>query len=222
VSLRISTIVQRCSRNEAGKVRVRLGDKCVIVEDLVLHRWRQRGKSAGNGECFDGCRLRPNTWRVLRLAADAGLPLMKPMAKDMLAEALAPVYVANPTLRATQVDKLLSVVAHLQSRGVLEDVVRRERSEANPGLPDLFLWRSDGSRAVQGGQFIEVKRQTTNPKWREPLSPGQKSELEFLRSLGLVARVVWLTEMPPGAGQCNHDVNVDADDPKSRVVDSRE
>ncbi len=194
MSLRISTMVERCHDTPEGKVRVRHGKKCVIVEDLVLHRWRHRSRSAKDGELFDGCRLRPNTWRVIRLATESGLSLTKPITRDDLADAVALVQDSHPTLKATPVDKLTRVMNYLQSRGVLEVVVNRDRPTANPGLPDLFLWRDNGSGTVRGGQFIEVKRQTLKPRWREPLSKGQKSELAFLTSLGLSARAVWLTE----------------------------
>src|SRR5688500_11172774 len=99
MSLRISTMMERCRCHEAakGKVRARLGDRCVIVEDLVLDRWRRR-KAAKGDESFDGCRLRPNTWQVLRLAVAEGLSLGRPLAVDVLAEHVALVQAKNPTL----------------------------------------------------------------------------------------------------------------------------
>jgi hypothetical protein len=85
VSLRISTNATRCPSAPQGKARFRLGKKCVTIEDLVLYRWRQRTRSARTGEIFDGCRLRPNTWRALRLACDAGLSLSANLTRNNLA-----------------------------------------------------------------------------------------------------------------------------------------
>lgn len=204
MSLRISTTAERCAATGRGKVRFRIGGRCVIVEDLVLHRWRQRSGSARNGEGFDGCRLRPNTWRVLGLAADAGLSLISPISRDVLAGAVTSVRNADPRLKATQVDRLLQVIGYLQLREVLQAVIRRERSLANPGLPDLFLWRTDRTGVVKGGHFVEVKRQTVTPRrTREKLSAGQKSELEFLRSLGLRAKAIWITEIQSKRQACD-------------------
>ena len=196
MSLRISTHVTRCPDAATGKMRVRLGKKCVTVEDLVLHRWRRRSTSASDGERFDGCRLRPNTWRAVRLACDGGLSLTEPLTIEALAAAIAQVQASNPTLRATQSGRLLRVMSYLRSRGVLDAVVYRDRSETNPGLPDLFLWRENRSGTIRGGRFVEVKTQTSRPKRREQLSAGQKSELAFLRSIGLKAKAIWLTVAP--------------------------
>jgi hypothetical protein len=126
VSLRISTNATRCPYALPGKARFRLGERSVTIEDLVLHRWRQRTQSARRGEIFDGCRLRPNTWRALRLACDAGLSLSEGLSKEELTAAIAVVRAANPTLRMTQPDKLLRVISYLRSRGVLAAIVDRE------------------------------------------------------------------------------------------------
>jgi hypothetical protein len=60
-------------------------------------------------------------------------------------------------------------------------------------LPDLFLWRQDRNGSV-AGQFIEVKRYVRHTRWREPVSPQQKAELQFLGDIGLNASVVYLLE----------------------------
>lgn len=197
MSLRISKVVERCPGDGTNhRVRVRLGEKCVVVEDVVLHRWRQRSHDALHGERFDGCRLRPNTWRALRVAVEMGLSLTQPFTREALAASLAVVRGRDRRLVATQVDKLLPVLGYLQSRRVLQEIVMRERPEDNPGVPDLFLWRYDRSGVMCGGRFVEVKRQTVKPRWRESLSPGQTAELAFLRSLRLKAERVWLIERP--------------------------
>jgi hypothetical protein len=167
----------------------------VVVEDLVLHRWRERNRTATNGERFDGCRLRPNTWRVLGLAADAGVSLTEPMTRDRLADAIASVRAKSPRLKATQTDRLLPLVNYLQSRNLLETVVRRERSLTNPGVPDLCLWRSTDSKPVYGVRFVEVKVFNRKTGRREPESPGQREEREFLNAIGLDASTIWMIEV---------------------------
>lgn len=60
------------------------------------------------------------------MACDAGLSLNEPLTIEAFAVAIAQVQAANPTLRATQSDRLLRVISYLRSRGVLDAVVYRE------------------------------------------------------------------------------------------------
>lgn len=65
------------------------------------------------------------------------------------------------------------------------DPVRAGRS----GVPDLFLYAVKSTSGDYGvARFVEVKRP------RERLSAAQFDELEFMRSLGLPARVLRLQE----------------------------
>ena len=115
-----------------------------------------------------------------------------------LADAIAVVQAREPTLKATRADRLVHVMRCLQSRHVLEHVVQRQRPIDSPGVPDLCLWRTDASGRIGGAWFVEVKRRTERPSWRESLSASQKAEVAFLRSLGLKATPVWMTEVAPG------------------------
>jgi hypothetical protein len=58
VALRISLIARRCSGDSPGKARFDCVGGALIVEDLVLRRWRQRRSP---DETFHGCRLPPRT-----------------------------------------------------------------------------------------------------------------------------------------------------------------
>ena len=82
----------------------------------------------------------------------------------------------------------------LNRNSALGPILERERLGANPGIPDLFLYRLDRAGRVHGGRFAEVKRLERARHRRERISPGQAAELEFLRSLGLAAAIVYLIE----------------------------
>ena len=97
-------------------------------------------------------------------------------------------------LRVPEATKFAAMNAFLQKRRVLRHVVMRARPAVNPGLPDLFLYRLDRHGRVHGGRLVEVKKWDRRKKVREPLSSGQKDELQFLRGLGLMATVVYLLE----------------------------
>jgi hypothetical protein len=97
-------------------------------------------------------------------------------------------------LRTPQLTKFAAMLGFLNGRGVLRTVTGRTRDAANPGLPDLFLYKVDASGRVHGGRFVEVKRSDRRRKRREAVSAAQKAELAFLKSLGLKAHVVYLEE----------------------------
>lgn len=103
-------------------------------------------------------------------------------------------------LRTPQMDKLYALLEWLREREVLGSVVRRERSAASPGIHDLFLFRRSRDGRVFGGRFVEVKRRILKPSWREPVSASQRAEIQFLRSLGLKASIVYVIETTSKAG----------------------
>jgi hypothetical protein len=86
----------------------------------------------------------------------------------------------------------LVLLRFLRERDLLEDVMDRVREFDRPGLPDLALYRRRADRHAYGFIFAEVKRSVG--RWREPLSKAQRSELQFLRSVGLKAGVVRIIE----------------------------
>ena len=197
MSLRIPLTVQRCPGAAKGKVRFCEAGKCLIAEQVVLRRWRARSQTArarGRGETFDGCRLPPNTWNLVLDCRHHGLSERDLVNPDALQAAIAAARVRHPTWRAPHAAKLAPLLRFLLGRRVLTAVLERERDAANPGLPDLFLWRRTPERPVHGGRFVEVKRRLLRPAWRERLSLAQRAELQFLRSLGLKAGVVYLIE----------------------------
>ena len=163
----------------------------------MLRRWRDRsceGAARARGITFEGCRLPPGTFQLLNACKEAGWNADAPVTT----EALRPFYAAarekHPTWRAPNVDNVVALIAHLQGRGCLDEVLNRPRSAANPGLPDLFLWQRtrDGKRF--GGRFVEVKRSTERPKFREPESVAQRDERVFLSELGFKAQVRYLIQ----------------------------
>jgi len=85
------------------------------------------------------------------------------------------------------------MLAFLQRKGVLRDVMGRERQSATPGLPDLFLYRVDRN-GVHDGRFVEVKKWDKRANKKEPVSKAQKDEIAFLKKLGLSAGVVYVYE----------------------------
>lgn len=195
-SLRISLTVTRCPPSGKSKrVRYQHGDQRLIPEMIVLRRWRDRSKESsakGKGIRFDGCRLPPGTWTLLRRWIADGLPLSDASNADslkMYAERTRPL---GLKLRAPVAAKFAEMLSFLQQKGVLRDVMNRERSAESPGIPDLFLYRVDRAGRLHGGRFVEVKRWDRKRNRKEPVSKAQKAEIAFLTKLGLAAAVVYL------------------------------
>ena len=141
---------------------------------------------------FEGCRLWPNTFRLLDACRRDGLVL----SARLTAEALRPYYAhargEHPTWKVPNPKDLAAIVACLATTNRLLKVLGRERAEANPGLPDLFLWKRDRTGVPFGGRFVEVKRRTL--EYEEPQSKEQRAEIAFLKELGAKAHVVYLLE----------------------------
>ena len=162
----------------------------------MLRRWRGRAnteKAKTAGETFDGCRLPPGTWSLLNACAKAGLRLDSAIDPTDLKLHLDAARQTHPTWRSPTAVKFVHVIVFLRQKSVLASVLARTRTLQNPGVPDLFLWRQDRNGSV-AGQFIEVKRYVQRTRVREAVSREQKEELQFLKSLGLKARVVYLLE----------------------------
>jgi hypothetical protein len=197
MSLRIQTSVVRSVSAQPGRVRYVHGAGALIPEELVLRRWKDRSKEDSariQGIRFDGCRLPPGTWTLLKHWLDAGLQLTDVTDPEALQRCADDSRTAGLKLKAPHASKFAAMIGFLQKKGVLHKVLERERDPESPGLPDLFLYRIDRSGDVQGGRFVEVKRWNRNDGFRERLSPTQKDELAFMRSLGLRADVVYLLE----------------------------
>ena len=100
----------------------------------------------------------------------------------------------HPTWKAPNLENTIALLSYLQQRNKLKEMLARERSTANPGLPDLFLWQRTKEGALTGGQFVEVKRSTHRPSLKEAESAEERSERMFLKSLGIRARVLYLVQ----------------------------
>ncbi len=93
MSLRIKLSVRRCDPSASGdRIRYQHGDARLIPEELVLRRWKDRSNEASaktSGVRFDGCRLPPGTWTLLRKWLEQGLrqeDLVDPVALKQYAE----------------------------------------------------------------------------------------------------------------------------------------
>jgi VRR-NUC domain len=203
MSLRIPLTVERCAgADRAGRVRYRYRDRCLIPEDIVLRRWQDRTNEPaqrGKRTRFEGCRLPSGTWTLLLAWTRDGLPVESLTDAKALNECAARNRAAGGKLRTPVPSKFAHLLGYLLSRGVLDDVIRRERSVEHPGLPDLFLYRLDSRGRVHGGMFVEVKRSNPHARTREKVSPAQRDEIAFLKRLGLRAQVVYLVERAPRA-----------------------
>ena len=197
--LRIPRTATRVSANER-RVRYEYRGRAVIAEDLVLRRWRDRSLADAakrQREVFDGCRLHPHIWSTLSACVAAGLRLDAKLSAETLRDAIEGVRARGVHTGPLRADKYVRLVHVLWQRGVLEQVMRRQRDPASPGVPDLFLWRQKGDGVPYGAGFVEVKRRARNKngKWcPERVSETQRAELAFLTSLGLSAISVYIRE----------------------------
>lgn len=197
MSLRIKLTAKRCPPGAKLRVRYQHGNACLIPEELVLRRWKDRSKEASaraTGLVYEGCRVPPGTWTLLQQWLREGLQEADVTNAELLGGHAVRTRLGGSKLRAPQADKLADMLAYLVRRGVLRDVCDHPRAPASPGLPDLFLYKVDSDARVHGGQFVEVKRWDCRSNVREPVSAAQKAELSFLVSLGLKARVLFLQE----------------------------
>ena len=199
--LRISRNATRVATNDL-RVRYEYRGGEVIAEDLVLRRWRDRSLADAakrQGEVFDGCRLQPHIWSTLSACVAAGLRLDADLSAETLRHAMEDVRARGVHTGPVRADKYVTLVHFLRQKRVLLKVLHRARDVASPGVPDLFLWRHKADGVAYGAGFVEVKRHAkgNDGRWcRERVSPTQRDELEFLKSLGLSARTIYLREVP--------------------------
>jgi hypothetical protein len=198
MSLRIPLTVTRCpDRDRAGRVRFDHEGDCLIPEEVVLRRWKERSRepdAIAAGVRFDGCRLPSGTWTLLRRWLDDGLLLEDVTDPAALHDRVERSRQSGELLRTPVSTKFAAMTRYLVEKKALRAIVDRDRPEASPGLPDLFLYRVDREGRVHGGRFVEVKRWDPVRKKRERVSEAQRAELDFLKGLGLKARIVYLVE----------------------------
>src|SRR3954454_22802846 len=161
MSLRIPLTVERCDGTDAaGRVRYRHGDRCLIPEAIVLRRWQERTNEPAQRAKhtqFDGCRLPSGTWTLLRAWIRDGLPPESLTNPKVLDEYAARNRAAGGKLRTPVASKFAQMIRYLVNKRAVEQIIDRERSLENPGIPDLFLYRLDAEKRVYGGYFVEVK-----------------------------------------------------------------
>ena len=197
VRLGISTTVTRAADVPPPRIRYAFGDQRLIPEDLVLRRWRERSRNAwaqARGVKFDGCRLPPGTWRLLALWLREGLRSEDVSNPEVLQEFHDRSRTQRLTLRAPHASKFALLLGFLKRKGALDAILSRDRDPANPGIPDLFLYKVDRQGRVYDGGFVEVKRWNRQRRFRERVSPQQRAEIDFLNGIRLDARVVYLLE----------------------------
>ena len=165
-----------------------------IPEEVVLWRWRRRKKPAGYR--FGGERLSPNVWRAIAIAfpgargisADATLENLRDAIEACRNEGCAWHY-ALPSAECLQA----------MFRGIyperVKDLIARHTSPERAdkyGTPDLFLYMTPiTSSKAPFIRFVEVK------KPRERVRPDQSEEIDYLKSIGIPARVLRLIEREP-------------------------
>lgn len=193
-ALRISHIVR--GRERVGHRVKYLVDpegvlsETAVPETVVLRRWRQRERA---GFRFGGDRLSSTLWRAMRYVFNESPAQVCSMSREEIAVRLEDWRVelrrrrlSLPSPMALRV--LLSAIGPERLALMLARHADPKRS-GHSGVPDLFLYalEAETDRCAYV-RFVEVKRP------RELLSQDQLDELEFLRALGLPARVLRLRE----------------------------
>jgi hypothetical protein len=146
-----------------------------IVEKVILERARAAG--------YRGFRLSPYVWRVLpHLIDDQPLANLRVALDDRDLASLA---------RLRKKRKLITaLLAHIPLRQLVALVTRHVDPSFDgrrPGVPDLLILKDVGAGHV-AVRFVEVKR----PK--EALKAHQRTEIAFMRSLGMRAGVLRVRE----------------------------
>ena len=193
-ALRISHIV-RGRRKEGNRVKYFVdpeGHKHdrAIPEDVVLKRWRKRTMASHS---FHGFRLGPNTWKAIAHTFGTFSPKLLDMPVKEIAAKIS-------SSQPDRIEKHLwlpeakSLWLMCQAIGAerLEQILRRHTArdrQGRFGTPDLFLYAiKSGNSKPSFYRMVEVKKPF------EEVSADQKEEIEFLRSIGVPARVLRLIE----------------------------
>lgn len=168
-----------------------------IAEKVVLYRWCQRALS---GYTFKGVRLPPSLWRAMVDALGKRVSTwdrLSPSEIKARVEAWRSDYQRRrarhgrtPGFEHLRLPHADAVVALIRACGAsrLNKVVNRHTAATVHGVPDLFLFAVTTTGDIRAARFVEVKR----PK--ERVSDAQRSEIDFLVSIGLKARVLQLIE----------------------------
>lgn len=166
------------------------GDEKAIPETVALKRWRKRRLS---GYAFGGCRLGPNLWRAVAMAfpfeAERICGLDEQEIETIVQATRDALKGMNYELPSADCLRAIFTVIGAER---LHRLVQRHTSpdrEGRSGVPDLFVYAVKlDSDKVTMARFVEVK------KPEERISADQLEEIDFLRSMGLHARVLRLVE----------------------------
>jgi hypothetical protein len=193
-SLRVSHIVYGRT-TQGNRVHYLLdptgeGQETGVPESVILHRWRRRRK---DGYIFSGARLAPNLWRTLSQVFRGKPSNWVSLTREQIQARVSAYREAGLMLpRSLPNAGVLQALFQVCGAERIGQLIARHMDEARTdryGTPDLFLFAMD---ALEGrptmARFVEVKK----PK--ERVSKDQKEEIEYLRSLGLQARVLRLKE----------------------------
>ena len=166
------------------------GEGIGVSESVVLHRWRRRRKE---GYSFSGARLAPNLWRTLSQVFPGEPSTWMSLTPEQIQARVSACREAGLTLpRSLPNAGVLQALFQVCGAERIGQLIARHMDEARAdryGTPDLFLFAMDAREGRPTmARFVEVKK----PK--ERVSKDQKEEIEYLRSLGLQARVLRLKE----------------------------
>jgi hypothetical protein len=166
------------------------GGAAGVPESVILHRWRRRRK---DGYTFSGARLAPNLWRTFSQVFPGEPSTWMSLTLEEIQSRVRECREAGLILpRALPNARVLQALLLVCGAERIAQLIKRHTDSARSdrfGTPDLFLFATD---ACEGrptmARFVEVK------KPEEPVSRDQREEIEYLRSLGLQARVLRLKE----------------------------
>jgi len=197
-ALRISHVAEGRAHHD-GRVRYlrdpKVGDVTPVTpEDLVAWRWKRR--QAPDVQ-FRATRLNPHVWRSLVQVLGPDTAHWHTLDEATIAERREAARARYERTRdaahrvvVPQPDHIWALIRLCGPR-VLARLVARHTAHDGPvfGVPDLLLYTLDGRTGRPGtARFVEVKKPD------EPVTPEQRAEHDFMRSLGLHARVLRLME----------------------------
>lgn len=193
-ALRISNIVFGRT-NENGRVNYLvdpegLGIERAIPEDVVLIRWRRRLMA---GKTFHGCRLGPNLWRAVASAFGNDGTKICSLNDNQISQDRSKLNAGRNEHHlwlpdASSLIALFKLLGPERVQKILDRHLSPDRKDRF-GTPDLFLFAKEKvSAAPAFFRLVEVKKPL------EHISVDQIEEIDFLREIGVPARVLRLIE----------------------------
>lgn len=166
------------------------GTEKAVPETVVLTRWRRRQLS---GYKFSGTRLSSTFWRAMHQAFPHDTKSICRLSADEIHKIIEKKRseLERYHYRLPNAEALCALLFVLGPHRLASLVLRHTAPShaGHSGTPDLFLYainQTTGMSCIH--RFVEVK------KPGELVSDDQKAEIQFLRTLGLKARVLRLIE----------------------------